>query len=260
MEGEDERKVVQFHSYRRRVTSRIKIDPEKVMVIIIENDAIGDREWTPTVADSLEEYVRAVRSGYYGNGSVELMETHNGNKLTILAGSYILDSEMLKKDAIHGIEVLHNLDRTTAPKEESDGLNKERSKTLSDLSQHQMIGEAEPEHAKEDCTMEEIYIGTKVIAAEPMDENCFLHNIKKQEPPEGFVNREGYCVRYEDGYRSWSPKETFERAYRKMTDQEKGMVDLSLPGAPTTKIEPDHLHQVYKPGEEPKDMNRDPAD
>lgn len=42
------------------------------------------------------------------------------------------------------------------------------------------------------------YIGTKVLQAQP-------------ETREG---REGYAVLYADGYRSWSPKEPFEEAYR----------------------------------------------
>ena len=53
------------------------------------------------------------------------------------------------------------------------------------------------------------YIGTKVIKAEP-------------EVKDG---REGYTVVYEDGYRSWSPRDTFERAYRRVTDAEKGLLD-----------------------------------
>lgn len=42
------------------------------------------------------------------------------------------------------------------------------------------------------------YIGTKLIEAEPA--------VKE--------GREGYRVRYADGYESWSPKDVFERAYR----------------------------------------------
>lgn len=41
------------------------------------------------------------------------------------------------------------------------------------------------------------YIGTKLIEAEPAAKE----------------GREGYRVRYADGYESWSPKEVFERAY-----------------------------------------------
>ena len=54
----------------------------------------------------------------------------------------------------------------------------------------------------------ESYIGTKIVRGEP----C------KRE------DREGYMVVYEDGYTSWSPKDTFERAYRRVTDQEAALV------------------------------------
>lgn len=42
------------------------------------------------------------------------------------------------------------------------------------------------------------YIGTKVVQAEPAEKD----------------GREGYKVVYADGYESWSPKDTFEEAYR----------------------------------------------
>lgn len=42
------------------------------------------------------------------------------------------------------------------------------------------------------------YIGTKIITAWRDDS----------------TGKEGYGVKYEDGYTSWSPKETFEAAYR----------------------------------------------
>jgi hypothetical protein len=43
------------------------------------------------------------------------------------------------------------------------------------------------------------YIGTKIISAEPA-------NVEGKG--------QGYFVRYEDGYQSWSPKAAFEAAYR----------------------------------------------
>lgn len=43
----------------------------------------------------------------------------------------------------------------------------------------------------------EKYIGTKLIEAEPMQKD----------------GKDGYRVKYADGYESWSPKETFEEAY-----------------------------------------------
>jgi hypothetical protein len=54
----------------------------------------------------------------------------------------------------------------------------------------------------------ERYIGTKIILAEVYEKD----------------GREGYRVIYEDGYESWSPAATFERAYRKITDAELGLL------------------------------------
>jgi len=62
----------------------------------------------------------------------------------------------------------------------------------------------------------ERYIGTKIILARP-------------ETKDG---RDGYAVVYEDGYRSWSPKEIFERAYRRITDAEIDLIEnYTLKGA-----------------------------
>lgn len=72
--------------------------------------------------------------------------------------------------------------------------------------------------------MEEIYIGTKIIAAESMDEREFIY-FKKGTWDENRPSRLGYKVRYEDGYISWSPKETFERAYRKITKSEIDIIE-----------------------------------
>ena len=44
------------------------------------------------------------------------------------------------------------------------------------------------------------YIGVKIVKAEPME--------KDSNP--------GYRIKYPDGYVSWSPKETFEKAYREL--------------------------------------------
>ena len=50
----------------------------------------------------------------------------------------------------------------------------------------------------------ENYIGVKIVKAEPMEKNGTL----------------GYRIKYPDGYISWSPKETFEKAYRKLDCKE----------------------------------------
>ena len=59
------------------------------------------------------------------------------------------------------------------------------------------------------------YIGTKQIEAEPMTRGdaCEKHLLREKPSTENFDD-EGYHVRYEDGYESWSPKDTFEKAYK----------------------------------------------
>ena len=66
------------------------------------------------------------------------------------------------------------------------------------------------------------YIGTKEVQAEPMKLGDFIKKFKRN-PYESYPNmhdngEQGYMVKYEDGYQSWSPKETFEKAYRVMED------------------------------------------
>jgi hypothetical protein len=75
--------------------------------------------------------------------------------------------------------------------------------------------------------MMKVYIGTKIVKAEPMDQGSFNVEFRGAKKPyhndqEGGV-RHGYKVVYEDGYVSWSPKETFERAYREVTIDEAVM-------------------------------------
>ncbi len=48
------------------------------------------------------------------------------------------------------------------------------------------------------------YVGTKIIQAAPV--------VKK--------GKAGYQVKYPDGYMSWSPRETFEQAYREISTEE----------------------------------------
>lgn len=65
-------------------------------------------------------------------------------------------------------------------------------------------------------------IGCKIIKAKPMDEVTFLSQIKHQETNQ--ETRPGYLVIYPDGYTSWSPKDVFENAYRKVTPSEARMI------------------------------------
>lgn len=70
------------------------------------------------------------------------------------------------------------------------------------------------EWSKKRGIMMKKYVGTKILQAEPMnlgDYNDYRGwTIPENEDPK----REGYLVAYEDGYRSWSPKEVFETAYK----------------------------------------------
>lgn len=63
----------------------------------------------------------------------------------------------------------------------------------------------------------EQFIGTKIVQAEP---HTMHRGARFGTDADGLitaepVKEEGYKVRYEDGYESWSPKEVFEEAYRR---------------------------------------------
>ena len=85
---------------------------------------------------------------------------------------------------------------------------------------------------KEEIMTEELriflttYIGAKIIQAVPMDWATFVATVKKEQPNEAQKNELGYKVVYpamdvaDDPYVSWSPKDVFENAYRKITATE----------------------------------------
>lgn len=61
------------------------------------------------------------------------------------------------------------------------------------------------------------YTGTKTIKACPMslgEAEKMLGRRIDTSAVENRENVEGFLVEYADGYRSWSPKEVFEKAYR----------------------------------------------
>lgn len=66
------------------------------------------------------------------------------------------------------------------------------------------------------------YIGTKEVQAEPMVLGEFINKSGKNpystDSKIHSQNEEGYLVKYEDGFESWSPKKTFDKAYRRMED------------------------------------------
>ena len=63
----------------------------------------------------------------------------------------------------------------------------------------------------------EKYLGVKIIKAE-----------LQTKPNSMYENEEGYKVVYEDGYISWSPKDVFEKAYRKIDNLTFGLAIEAL--------------------------------
>ena len=57
------------------------------------------------------------------------------------------------------------------------------------------------------------YIGTKTIMAMPMAKSE-AEKVLNRSLNDAKGGEDGYLVEYPDGYRSWSPKETFEKAYK----------------------------------------------
>jgi len=73
----------------------------------------------------------------------------------------------------------------------------------------------------------EPYIGTKIIKAKEMYDNTFQKTIlgKSDNEIHNQESRgEGYLVVYPDGYKSWSPKEVFDNAYRKISEAEQELI------------------------------------
>ena len=63
----------------------------------------------------------------------------------------------------------------------------------------------------------EKYIGTKQVEAEPMTMGeAYKRNLLQvgRVPNDSEKDNPGFYVRYQDGYESWSPAETFNKAYK----------------------------------------------
>ena len=60
-----------------------------------------------------------------------------------------------------------------------------------------------------------IFIGTKVIMAEPMT-MAEAQKVLGREIKPATIEEDGYLVEYNDEYKSWSPKSVFEKAYHEL--------------------------------------------
>lgn len=58
------------------------------------------------------------------------------------------------------------------------------------------------------------YIGTKNVEAEPMSLHKFIEKTGRNPYKDNRADEDGYLVKYEDGYESWSPQEAFDKAYK----------------------------------------------
>ncbi|EDQ2390387.1 hypothetical protein RU50_001307 [Salmonella enterica subsp. enterica] len=65
----------------------------RIVNIHIRNDVIGDRRFSPTIAETLANYAEMIKSGGAGHGS-EYFEDDNGNKLTITCGTITTEQEV----------------------------------------------------------------------------------------------------------------------------------------------------------------------
>ena len=74
----------------------------------------------------------------------------------------------------------------------------------------------------------EKYLGVKIIHAELMSECEFISKVKNEEIQKNQDDRPGYKVTYEDEYISWSPKEVFEKAYRRIESLTFGLAIEAL--------------------------------
>lgn len=62
----------------------------------------------------------------------------------------------------------------------------------------------------------EKYLGVKLVEAELA--KGYNNKLYTASSPDGVETQDGYKVVYEDGYVSWSPKDVFEKAYRKIKE------------------------------------------
>ncbi len=75
------------------------------------------------------------------------------------------------------------------------------------------------------------YVGTKIVAAKPMDRDTFTRSIKGADPDPLQENEAGFLVEYPDGYKSWSPFKVFTECYREISDDENGFKSNAHPAA-----------------------------
>lgn len=69
-----------------------------------------------------------------------------------------------------------------------------------------------------------MYIGIKIVDATPMT----AEDAKKKDYRVGNDKEDVYEVTYEDGYKSWCPKNVFEKQYFAVNDKDKDYAGLLI--------------------------------
>ena len=69
------------------------------------------------------------------------------------------------------------------------------------------------------------YLGVKVISAEPMTLTEYNNKFDRVVPKT--KGEDGYLVQYDDSYKSWSPKDVFEKAYKEVGDYNSLILDAN---------------------------------
>lgn len=95
------------------------------------------------------------------------------------------------------------------------------------------------------------YIGTKIIEASPaIRKGGKVYDANELIPRSMEPVEEGYKVRYQDGYESFSPKDVFEEAYRPIDGMSFGLAIEAMKkgkkcrrGAGTGKTSTSNWHQ-----------------
>lgn len=76
----------------------------------------------------------------------------------------------------------------------------------------------------------ELYIGCKIIEAEPMYRKDAIekgyNRLNDKEKESKIENIYGYHIKYGDGYESWSPANIFEAAYRPLDSFNKTAIEM----------------------------------
>lgn len=89
------------------------------------------------------------------------------------------------------------------------------------------------------------YIGTKTVQARPMTRGEAETLLGRQLGDDTTtLDSQGYLVRYDSGYESWSPSEPFERAYREVevpADEAQTEAEIQAKGLNAPRVTPERI-------------------